>query len=273
MTTQIIPLESLQKIQKFLRSTLVLPAAELSPGLNATSDLVGTMPVPTSLSGLGDLFRVGSSLEDGGSMPNDQGQWFLSIVDPATTINRLPGLSVKPGFRLATYLLRSREQGWGQTIALPEKLAGTAQLAAALAAADQAKNPPQPVGALPDLMAAIAGDEQPMSFMIASILRRELQEFGCLGEEQQMWHRHRYIAAAPTQARWQWRTEAAPDLRPRIRILPDDRIAVEFFSCRVHPSIAIFQHLDQYEIGSYVAQSIDRPLAFAEQKAAIETIS
>ncbi|NJN49776.1 MAG: hypothetical protein HC805_08455 [Alkalinema sp. RL_2_19] len=106
-----------------------------------------------------------------------------------------------------------------------------------------------------------------MSFLIASILRRELQAFGSLGENPPEWHRHRCIAAAPTQARWQWRTEAAPDLRPRIRILPHDRIIVEFFSCRVHPSIAIFQHLDQYENGSYTPQTIDRPLAFAEQKA------
>jgi hypothetical protein len=273
MTTQIIPLESLQKIQKFLRSALTLPPAENLPKFQSSSDLMATMPLPTSLSALGDLFRVGTSLEDGGSMPNDQGQWFLSIVDAATTINRLPGLSVKPGYRFATYLYRLRDQGLGRTLALPEDRASTAQLAAALATADKPENPPQPAGALPDLMATIAGDQQPMSFMIASILRRELQEFGCLGEAQQMWHRHRYIAAAPTQARWQWRTEAAPDLRPRIRILSDDRIAVEFFSCRVQPSIAIFQHLDQYEIGSYVAQSIDRPLAFAEQKAVIETAS
>jgi hypothetical protein len=267
MTTQIIPLESLQKIQKFLRSALTLPAAENTPQLNSGVDLSSTMPLPMSLADLGDLFRVGSSLEDGCSMPNDQGRWFLSIVDPASAINRLPGLSVKPGYRFATYLYRLHEQGLGQTIALPEGRASTAQLAAALATADKPDNPPHPNGTLPDRMAAIAGDGQPMSYMMASILKRELEEFGRLGEEQQIWHRHRYIAAAPTQARWQWRTEAAPDLRPRIRILPDDRITVEFFSCRVHPSIAIFQHLDQYEAGSYVAQSIDRPIAFAEQKA------
>jgi hypothetical protein len=267
MTTQIIPLESLQKIQKFLRTALVLPAAEDAP--KPYGDALSPLPVPTSLADLGDLFRIGSSFEDGGSMPNDQGRWFLSIVDAATTINRLPGLSVQPGYRFATYLYRLRHQGLGHTIALPQGMASTPQLTAALTTADKPENRPQPVGALPDLMATIAGDQQPISFMIASILRRELQEFGCLGEEQQIWHRHRYIAAAPTQARWQWRTEAAPDLRPRIRIMPNDQIMVEFFSCRVHPSIAIFQHLDQYEIGSYVAQSIDRPLAFAEQKAAV----
>ncbi|MBE9032485.1 hypothetical protein IQ266_22360 [filamentous cyanobacterium LEGE 11480] len=266
MTTQIVPLESLQKIQKFLQVALTLPAAEQNPKLMPVA--TGNVPPPpTSLADLGDLFRMGSCLEDGVSLPNDQGHWFLSMVDPATTINRLPGLSIKPDYRFATYLYRLREIGIGHTVALSESMASTAQLESALHHADKPDYPPQPVGTLPDCMAAITGDQTPMSFMVASILRRELQEFGCLGEPQQNWRRHRCIAAAPTQARWQWRTEAAPDLRPRIRLLPHDQMIVEFFSCRVHPSIAIFQHLDQYKKGSYVAQSIDRPLAFAEQKA------
>lgn len=267
MTTQIVPLESLQKIQKFLRASLTLPAAENVPSLHTDPNMLESMPLPTSLAELGDLFRIGSSMEDGTPIPNDAGRWFLSIVDPGITINQLPYLSVKPDYRFITYLYRLPGHGIGQTVALPESMANTAQLEAVLKRADKLEHPPQPIGMLTDMMGAIAGDGTPMSFLMASLLHRELIEFGRLGEQHQAWHRHRCVAAAPTQARWQWRTEAAPDLRPRIRLWPENQIIVEFFSCRVQPSIAIFQHLDQYQAGSYMAQSINRPIAFAEQKA------
>lgn len=269
MTTHIIPLESLQKIQKFLRAALVLPEAENLPKPPATFEEMAAVPVPTSLADLGDLFRMGSSLEDGGSVPNDRGQWFLSIFDAATVIQRLPGLSLAPGYRFATYLYRLQDQGVGHTVSLPEPQASLTQLMAVLPGADKPESLPQPHGALPDWMATIVGDRSPMSYMLASMLKRELAELGRLGEAHTIWQRHRYVAAAPTQARWQWRSEAAPDLRPRIRVMEDERVTVEFFSCRVQPSIAIFQHLDQYEPDSYVPQSLDRPLAFAEQRAEV----
>jgi hypothetical protein len=273
MTTHIIPLESLQKIQKFLRAALVLPEAENCPKPPVSLEEMATAPIPTSLADLGDLFRMGSSFEDGGSLPNDRGRWFLSIFDVAPVIQRLPGLSVAPGYRFATYLYRLPDQGIGHTVALPEQQASLAQLMAVLPGADKPEMLPQPVGALPDLMATIVGDRSPMTYLLASMLKRELAELGRVGEVHAIWQRHRYVAAAPTQARWQWRSGTAPDLRPRVRIMPDDRVTVEFFSCRVHPSIAIFQHLDQYEPDSYVPQSLDRPLAFAEQRAEVSNAS
>jgi hypothetical protein len=268
MTTHTISLETLQKVRKYLKSTLVLPESENRPRLIAfpLDDEADILPVPDSLADLGDLFRVGATLDDGLPMPNDQGHWFLSIMEPSTIINKLPHLSLQPNYRLVTYLYRMREAGCGKTWAIPEHLATTAQLEAAIIDAQNLEVPPCPVGALADFMSAIVGDGQPLSYMVASILRRELAEFGSLGAHQQ-WSQYRFIAAPPPQARWQWRTETALDLQPKIRLLPDSQIIIEFFSCRVHPSVAIFQHLDQYQPGSYIAQSIDRPIAFAERKA------
>jgi hypothetical protein len=264
MTTQIISLEALQKVRQHIKTMLTLPESENCPRLSGLDDRDQTT-VPNSLADLGDLFRVGACLEDGVPMPNDQGMWFLSVMEPSMAIAKLPHINLKPGYRLITYLYRVRESGCGSTWALPAALATTAHLELALDRASQEMDPPCPTGALPDFMAAIEGNNQPVSFVIASILRRELQEFGRLGTQQE-WRQHRLIASAPTQARWQWRTDTAPDLNPKIRLRPDGQIIVEFFSCRVHPSVAIFQHLDQYEPGEYVAQSIDRPIAFAEHK-------
>jgi hypothetical protein len=270
MTTHTVPLEALQKVRQYLKGALVLPESENRPRLIAMplDDEDDVLPTPGSLADLGDLFRVGSTLDDGVPMPNDQGQWFLSVMEPNAVMLKLPHLSLKPNYRLVTYLYRLRESGCGKTWALPEHLATTAHLDAVITDnSHQIEQPPCPYGALPDLMAAIEGDQQPMSFMVASILRRELEEFGSLGTHQQ-WSQHRFVAAAPPQARWQWRTESALDLQPKIRMLPEGQIVVEFFSCRVHPSVAIFQHLDQYEPGSYMTKAIDRPIAFAERRAA-----
>jgi hypothetical protein len=269
MTTQTVPLEALQKVQKHLRSRLTLPDSENCPGSAAPSfdEPDQPIPLPDSLAGLGDLFAIGSSVSEGALIPNNQGQWFLSVTDPAIALNRLPGLFLKSNCRLATYLYRMRDSGIGQTYALPEALGTTAYLEAAIPATRSLEHPPHPGGALPDLMEAITGDHSLMSYLFASVLRRELEAFGSIGAHQQ-WHQHRFISAAPPQASWQWRTENAPDLQPKIYQLLDGEIVVEFFSCRVYPSIAIFQHLDQYEPGSYVAQAIDRPIAFAEGRAA-----
>jgi hypothetical protein len=76
----------------------------------------------------------------------------------------------------------------------------------------------------------------------------------------------------PQQLQWQWRTEGVKDLSPKVRILPEGRAVVEFFTCRVTPSIAIFQHLDQYTVGSYLAKTIDRPVAVGERKRATQSI-
>ncbi len=270
MTTHIVSLETLQKVRQYLKNALILPESENRPRFISLplDDETDALPLPESLADLGELFRVGATLEDGLPMPNDQGYWFLSVMEANPVITKLPHLSLKPGYRLVTYLYRMREAGCGKTWALPEHLATTAQLEAAITeTSHQLEFPPRPQGALPDFMAAITGDNAPLSFLVASVLRRELQDFGSLGNHQE-WSQHRFIATPPPQARWQWRTQTPPDIQPKIRLLPDGQVIVEFFSCRVHPSVAIFQHLDQYQSGEYIAQAIDRPIAFAEKKTA-----
>jgi hypothetical protein len=264
MSTQKVPIESLQKIRQHLRSVLVLPASENRPRQNADTD---DLPEPDSLASLGDLFRFGTDIDEGVPMPNDRGQWFVSVIDPAVALMKLPGLSIQPDYRLVTYLYRVRDEGQGKTWALPAALSTTAQLEKVITTPASPDRPPRPAGALDDVMAAVQGDRSPTSFLIASLLRRELLELGGLGTGSN-WRQHQLIMQAPPQVRWQWRTEAVPDLSPKVRILPDGKVVVEMFTCRVSPSVAIFQHLDQYRSDQYVAQSIDRPIAIAEKKAA-----
>ncbi|MBD1822483.1 hypothetical protein H6F51_08245 [Cyanobacteria bacterium FACHB-DQ100] len=120
--------------------------------------------------------------------------------------------------------------------------------------------PPKPEAALPNLMDAINGDHSPISFMIASLFHRELLEFGKVGRLAS-WSQQRLINALPPHPGWQWRTEVPKDFSPKVRVVPDGRVAIEFFTCRTVAPIAIFQHVDQYQARQYHPKSVDRAIA------------
>jgi len=109
------------------------------------------------------------------------------------------------------------------------------------------------VGALADVMESLEGDRSPLSFVIVSILRHELKEIGALGNSCD-WSHHRFINALPSQRNWQWRVQSPPkDLSPKVVIYPDNRAAVEFFTCRITAPEAIYQQVDQYRADQYRA--------------------
>jgi len=191
------------------------------------------------------------------------GRWFVSSINPAAALLKLPGLQLKPVFRLISYLYRAETDGAGIVWALPEAFSTTAQLEKAIATAGNLDLPPRPESALTDFMQAIEGDRSPLSFLIASILRRELQEIGALGQLCN-WSHHRLIEAPPAQVKWQWRTEQPKDLSAKVGF-SSGQVAVEFFTCRIAAPIALFRHLDQYPIGHYKATSTDRVVAIVQR--------
>jgi len=266
MSVQRVPLESVQKIRQYIQSTLVLPESENAPRTWSSFDEVDSLPEPGSLSDLGDLFNFGSAIEEATHAPNTQGQWFISSTDPGAALLKLPGLKLKSDWRLVSYLRRVQGTGDGLVWAVPERLSTTAQLEKALPAQGHFAEKPRPEGALDDLMDAVEGDRSPASFVVAALLRRELREFGKTGKASD-WQHHRLISALPAQFSWQWRMEAPKDLSPKVRLFPDGKAAVEFFSCRVVAPITLFQHIDQYPGDRYRAASIDRPIATAQKPA------
>lgn len=260
MSTQRVPLEALQKIRQHLKSALIMPESENHPNQFAN---VEEPPEPESLEGLGSLFHFGGSLEEALQMPNDQGQWFVSAINPGAAFMKLPGIKLKSDFRLVSYLFRMGEDGTGATWALPEPFSTTSHLEKALLTAGGRDTPPKPEGALADFMDAIDGDHSPMSFVIASLLRRELLELGKLGRATN-WINHRIIDAIPSAATWQWRVETPKDFAPKVRVFLDGRVAIEFFTCRTVAPISIFQHVDHYLAGQYRAKHLDRAIAIAQ---------
>ncbi len=265
MAIQKVPLEALQKVRQHIKIALAVPDVENTPKAWTSLDEADELPEPDSLADLGSLFNFGGSLEEESHAPNIQGRWFISVMDPGAALMKLPGLSLKPDLRLVGYLHRTETEGTGIIWAVPEDFSTTTHLEAALRG-DPGKSdcPPKPDGALADVMEAIAGDGSPLSFVIASLMRREFLEFGAVGKLCN-WNHHRLVNALPPQVSWQWRTEEHKDLSPKVRVLPDGRAAVEFFTCRVAPPVGVFQHIDQYVGGHYRANCLDRTIAVPQR--------
>ncbi|PSB23991.1 hypothetical protein [Stenomitos frigidus] len=264
MSVQKIQLEALQKIRQHIQHGFALPESENHPRSLASFDEAIEIPEPDSLSGLGDLFNFGSAMDEPTHAPNTRGEWFISATNPGSVLQKLPGLTLKPDVRLVCYLHRQLEEGRGVIWAVPESLSTTAQLEKALAGSGDSTHPPCPAGAFTNLMEAVEGDHSAVSFIIASLLQRELAEFGCFGKASH-WSHHRLIKAVPAQAQWQWKIEIPKDLSPKVLLFADGRAAIEFFSCRVVPPLALFQHLDQYSEKNYKATVLDRAIAIAQR--------
>jgi hypothetical protein len=264
MSIQKLSLESVQKIRQYISTGLKLPDPENQPKTWFAVQADEEIPEPESLADLGGLFNIGSLVEETNQMPNTQGRWFISSTNPGDVLIKLPGLRLKPEIRWVSYLYRLDGNGVGMVWAIPEAASATAELEQALVNSGDHQHPPKPNQALTNIMDAVEGDRTPTSFVIASLLLRELKEFGAVGKYCD-WSHHRLIQAIPTQVKWQWRIEAPKDFSPKVKVLPDGRAAVEFFTCRVTPPIAIFQHIDQYPTEQYHPQSLDRAIAIPQR--------
>ncbi|MEM8613367.1 MAG: hypothetical protein AAGF93_15205 [Cyanobacteria bacterium P01_H01_bin.105] len=266
MSSQQFPIHSLQTLRRSLKRQLVLPACEHSPDTGSAE-----MSEPDSLATLSNLFRKGEIIHEEGSTPNMKGQWFVSTADASTAIKHLPGLALKPNYCLITYLYRIRRantnHGCSVTWAMTQQLSTTSHLEAALAIAGDYNTPPYPEGALHNYMNAITGNLTAGSFLVASLFQRELQEFGRCGQFHR-WQHHRLIGSLPKQRAWQWRMEQPKHLNPTVHRLPNGKMIVEFYTCRIVPPIRIFRHIDRYSANGYVAKSNDQAIAAATQRAA-----
>lgn len=262
MSSQQFPISALQALRRSLQQQLVLPACEHTPNGEAVEEI----PEPDSLASLSTLFRKGGITHSEGSTPNINGRWFISTVDASAALKQLPGIALKPNYCLVTYLYRIRRSngnhGGAVTWAMANRLSTTSHLEAALTTAGDHKTPPYPEGALSNYMTAITGNLTASSFVIASVLQRELQEFGRCGKFHR-WQHHRLIGAVPNQRQWQWRMKQPKTLMPTVHSLANGKVAVEFYTCRIVPPIGIFRHVDRYPNDSYVAKSSNQAIAAA----------
>ena len=85
-------------------------------------------------------------------------------------------LRIRPGFALRAYVYREGLDGHGVVYAMP--IDEAQPLPEDCPSLDVFLSPPRPAAALDDVMQAIDGDGSPFSYMSASLLAREMGEFG-----------------------------------------------------------------------------------------------
>jgi hypothetical protein len=262
MSIQKFPLATIQKVRTYIANTLNVQDSDFYhiPDVEDGRDL----PEPESLDDLSGLFTFGGTSELNPVNTSLQNQWVVSTVNPGAALLKLPGLRLKPTYRLVSYLYRSDENSAGVVWAVPIALSTTAHLERALTSTQTLSQLPRPEGALSNFMDAIEGDRSSASFIVASILRRELQEFGGTGTRRN-WTHHRFIDAIPGKINWKWRIDAPSDFFPKVKRTKDDQAIVEYFTCRVVAPVTIYQHTDRYPSGSYKPNCVDQSVAVAHR--------
>ncbi|MGD2077530.1 MAG: hypothetical protein PVH18_04070 [Chloroflexota bacterium] len=103
--------------------------------------------------------------------------WHKSKINPMTLLDYFGSLRIKPGYVLRAYECHRGPDSWGIVYAMP----------ASTLFPDPKPNgdgrPPKPEGALDDVMMAITGDDTPYSYLCASLLAREFEQFATLSPE------------------------------------------------------------------------------------------
>lgn len=200
--------------------------------------------------------------------------WSKSLVDPMALLAVFEPLKIKGGYILRAYQFREGGNGNGFVWAMPVD-ADFPDPEACPRLENVFLEPPVPTAALDDPMEAIYGDGTPWSFMCASILARELAEFGA------MWHgcgwgTHMILGADPlrdigpdtsdrkrvmgSEADWQWDGPRPKRWNPRVS-QGKKAVKVTFFTHSGLGQETIYRHTDTYKPGAYRFKSDKKQIA------------
>ena len=191
--------------------------------------------------------------------------WSACTHEADSLLRVFDALRLKAGFALHAYVFRSGDNGNGIVWAVP---ADAPLLAPSECSTmeDTWLQPPRPPRAVP-LMQAIEGDGSPWSYLSASILRREAEEFGALWHGC-VWSDQTILSKPPRQTdgqgesrggwslgdapvdNWTWREAAPRTWKPTYADMGTTREIV----LHIHNPIGlseIYRATDTYSAGSY----------------------
>jgi len=210
--------------------------------------------------------------------------WFKTEDEPMKLLKAFPPLSIKKGYALRGYRYVADGNGNGVVWAMPKNLfCPEPELFQQGEGPENEENEslysvPRPDGALDDYMEAIEGDSSPWSYMCASILAREIAEYGA------MWHGvswgiHGILDAAPwamsdeksiddlselsgasSASEWEWSGEEPSDWRPSVE-MTDAKVRVVFYTFSALGCEQITEFVDTFKPGAYGFSSEAKPLA------------
>jgi len=201
--------------------------------------------------------------------------WSKSRTDAGELVKLFKSLQLRKGFALRAYQFSSDGNRSGAVWAMPADAAFPEPKDCPTLNAHLFKAP-KPAQALDDVMDAIEGDDSLESYMLASLLWRELCDFGAAWHGLS-WTFHTVLADSPWKAvanddappterpssprdQWTWKLAEPKDWNPQVR-LDGNTATVTFYTfCGLYPE-KIFLHTDTYTRGKYRAKVDEQVVA------------
>ena len=292
------------------QKVLVTDGGRLGAGMPPSPAPSATLPSPPSTAPAGDVQLIATSEQGSGgeaqvaqftaeqirtwrtqlaewaAMPESAPEgWSKSRHNPEKLLTLFPELKVRQGYVLRAYQFRAEGNGNGFVWALP--------VDAEFPEPDECPRlqghflkPPKPLDALDDLMEAIEGDDSPMSYLQASILRREWGDFGA-GWHGIDWGTHTVLDDSPWKGgpqrddelpgkrptsrpgEWKWFAAQPDTWTPHVRLEPN-RAIVTFYTytamakdgaAEEEEKERIIRHTDTYRRGKYRALVVEKKIA------------
>ena len=170
--------------------------------------------------------------------------WTSCKLDQIAIFEAVRGLWLKPSWRLYAYAYRVDDNGNGVIWALPK----TAPEPPVLYEHNSSLfEPPRPNFAH-RFAEALDGDGSPASYMRASILIREMEDFAALWHGVS-WGTHEIVSLLP---KWAFNLEKTDfDLRPQVKITEEGEVVVIFYTISSLGTVKLIKHCDQYRQYSY----------------------
>jgi len=211
--------------------------------------------------------------------------WSKSRIDPSRLLTVFPELQVREGYVLRAYVFKEEANSNGFVWALPAD-AEFPEPDDCPRLESHFLKPPKPFDALNDMMEVIAGDDSAESYLHASILRRELKEFGG-GWHGIVWGMNTVLDDTPWNppprdeedagpmypesmpAEWKWIAPKPESWKPEVR-LEKDKAIVTFYSYTPlsaeldngeEEKERIIRHTETYRRGKYRPLVLEKKLA------------
>jgi len=203
-------------------------------------------------------------------------RWSKSKVDLGRLLSVFEPLRLKKGYVLRAYHWWDGRNGNGFVWAMPAHAEFPEPEDCPKVKAEEffapklkwvVREAPKPPAALDNAMEAVDGDGSPWSYLAASLLWRELCEFGA-GWHGCDWSTHTILGEnslkktddasdhSPIERsrrkpeQWQWLERRPKEWNPRVQV-DEDRVTVTFYSCSGLGRDTIYRHTDTFKRGTY----------------------
>lgn len=202
--------------------------------------------------------------------------WAKSRVNPNKLLDICAPLKIRKDFVLRAYTFREDQNGNGVVWAMPLN-AEFPEPKDCPTLENHLLKAPKPSEALDDAMEAIEGDNSAWSYMAASLLRRELSEFGAVWHGSR-WGTHAVLDDDPWKAgaakaddlgmerphsapdKWKWLEDRPKSYAPEVKV-EKDHVTVTFYTYSGLEKERIYRHVDTYRPGKYRPKVVEKVIA------------